>query len=57
VCGACRIPVPLVIDQQAIMSLLVMYGLMPKADKRQFTDDSIRNASLEVIYDACGLLF
>jgi hypothetical protein len=30
------IPVPLVIDQQTIMALIVMYGLMPKADKRQF---------------------
>lgn len=39
------------------MALIVMYGLMPKADKRQFTEDSNRNASLKVPYNACELLF
>jgi hypothetical protein len=47
----------MVIDQQAITALLIMYGLMPKADKSQFTEDGNRNASLEVLYNACGLLF
>jgi hypothetical protein len=44
----------LVIDQQAIMSLVVLYGLMPKADKSQFTDGPIRNASLEVRLVCCS---
>lgn len=45
------------IDQKAVVALLIMYGLMPRADRSQFTEDTNRNTSLEVLYTTCGLLF
>jgi hypothetical protein len=38
-----------------IMALIDISGLLPKAGKRQFTEDSNLNASLKVLYDACQL--